>query len=259
MKRTLVAICVLCVSSALDARAAGWQPSPGHTQVPIWPSTMAAGRAAVEAETTMAGRGPVAGRPWLQVRNVSRPTFTVYPPKGRNTGAAVVVFPGGGYQLLAIDLEGTEICDWLTSRGITCVLLKYRVPNAGPTWDQPCGCDRDTKSSRPLEDAQRTLGLVRARAAEWGIDPGKVGVMGFSAGGHLVAALSTHFERRVYPAVDIAASGNSREELLADAGTIAARQKLRRALVDLPPEQAMQSLLQQMKRAKTNAELLAGL
>ena len=73
----------------------------------------------------------VAGRPWVEVDNVSRPTMTVYSPKGKNTGAAVVVFPGGGYQILAIDLEGTEVCDWLTSKGITCVLLKYRVPGVG--------------------------------------------------------------------------------------------------------------------------------
>lgn len=146
----------------------------------------------------------VAGRPWTYISNVSRPTLTVYSPPGSNTGAAVVVFPGGGYQILAIDLEGTEVCDWLTARGITCVLLKYRVPNAGPSWDQQCGCDVDTRSSMPLEDAQRTVGLVRFHAAEWHIDPHKIGVLGFSAGGHLVAALSTRFDRRVYPAVDAA-------------------------------------------------------
>lgn len=116
----------------------------------------------------------------------------------------MIVFPGGGYQILAIDLEGTEVCDWLTSKGLTCVLLKYRVPNAGPSWDQQCGCDRDTRSSRPLEDAQRTIGLVRFHAAEWHIDPHKIGVLGFSAGGHLVAAVSTHFDRRVYTPVDAA-------------------------------------------------------
>ena len=136
--------------------------------------------------------------------NVSQPTMTVYSPSGENTGAAVVVFPGGGYQILAIDLEGTEVCDWLTSRGITCVLLKYRVPNAGPSWSQLCGCDLKTRSSMPLEDAQRTLGLVRFHAAEWHIDPRKIGVLGFSAGGHLVAAVSTHCDARVYPAVDAA-------------------------------------------------------
>jgi acetyl esterase/lipase len=120
--------------------------------------------------------------------------MTGYAPQGRNTGAAVIVFPGGGYNVLAIDLEGTEACDWLTSRGITCVLLKYRVPCAkvGPYRDCPSA----------LQDAQRALGLVRFRAAEWHVDPNKIGVMGFSAGGHMVASLSTHFELRRYPPVD---------------------------------------------------------
>src|SRR5207247_809701 len=99
---------------------------------------------------------------------------------------------------------GEEVCDWLTSKGITCVLLKYRVPNAGPSWDQLCGCDRNTRSSLPLEDAQRTIGLVRFHAAEWHIDLHKIGVLGFSAGGHLVAMVSTHFDRRVYAAMDSA-------------------------------------------------------
>jgi acetyl esterase/lipase len=126
--------------------------------------------------------------------------MTVYSPKGKNTGAAVVVFPGGGYQILAIDLEGTEVCDWLTSQGITCVLLKYRVPGegklpkSGPYPDSP----------EALEDAQRAVGLVRFHAAEWHIDPHKIGVLGFSAGGHLVAAMSTQFAHRLYPAVDAA-------------------------------------------------------
>jgi acetyl esterase/lipase len=146
----------------------------------------------------------VAGRPWTYISNVSRPTLTVYSPTGKNTGAAVIVFPGGGYQILAIDLEGTEVCDWLISKGITCVLLKYRVPNAGPSWNQQCGCDLTTRSSMPLEDAQRTIGLVRFHAAEWHVNPHKIGVLGFSAGGHLVAAVSTHFDRRVYSAVDAA-------------------------------------------------------
>jgi acetyl esterase/lipase len=154
----------------------------------------------------------VAGRPWTYISNVSRPTLTVYSPSGKNTGAAVVVFPGGGYQILAIDLEGTEVCDWLTSTGITCVLLKYRVPNTGPSWDQPCGCDRNTRSSMPLEDAQRTIGLVRFHASEWHIDPHKIGVLGFSAGGHLVAFVSTHFERRVYTPVDAADRESSRPD-----------------------------------------------
>jgi acetyl esterase/lipase len=122
--------------------------------------------------------------------------MTVYSPKGTNTGVAVVVFPGGGYTSLAMDIEGTEICDWLTSRGITAVLSKYRVP---VNKKEPYG-----ESRAALQDAQRTVGLVRFRAAEWHIDPHKIGVIGFSAGGHLVAATSTRFNKRTYPGVDAA-------------------------------------------------------
>jgi acetyl esterase/lipase len=146
----------------------------------------------------------VAGRPWVYVANVSRPTMTIYSPNGKNTGAAVVVFPGGGYQVLAIDLEGTEVCDWLTSKGITCVLLKYRVPDSGMHWDARCKCEMNPRAPMALEDAQRTLGLVRFHAAQYHVDPHKIGVLGFSAGGHLVADISTHFDKRLYPAVDAA-------------------------------------------------------
>ncbi|HEY3835501.1 MAG TPA: alpha/beta hydrolase [Bryobacteraceae bacterium] len=130
--------------------------------------------------------------------------MTVYSPQGRNTGAAVVVFPGGGYYVLAIDLEGTEVCEWLTAKGITCVLLKYRVPHTGPQWDDKCRCQINPKAPMALEDAQRAVGLVRFHVAEYHIDPHKIGVLGFSAGGHLSAAISTHFDQRVYPPVDAA-------------------------------------------------------
>ena len=104
--------------------------------------------------------------------------MTVYSPTGKNTGAAVVVFPGGGYEELAIDLEGTEVCDWLTAKGITCVLLKYRVPapRSDPYWGAY------PQSPMALEDAQRTVGLVRFHAAEWHIDPHKIGVLGIFGG-----------------------------------------------------------------------------
>ncbi len=134
------------------------------------------------------------------INNVTRPTLTVYSPTTSNTGAAIVVFPGGGYQMLAIDLEGTEVCDWLVSRGITCILLKYRVTDTGPypkSGPYP-------ESPMALEDAQRTLGLVRLHAAAWHIDPHKIGVLGFSAGGHLAVAISNHFDHRLYPPVDAA-------------------------------------------------------
>jgi acetyl esterase/lipase len=200
--------------SDLSAQAATWQPSPGHTQVPIWPATPPHVQQppGPETVTTTGSDHLVAGRPWTYISNVSQPTLTVYSPAGTNTGAAVIVFPGGGYQILAIDLEGTEVCDWLTSKGITCILLKYRVPHAGPHWDQPCGCDRTTRSSMALEDAQRAIGLVRLHAAEWHIDPHKVGVLGFSAGGHMVATVSTHFNRRVYPPIDAADRESARPD-----------------------------------------------
>src|SRR5262249_43889712 len=114
------------------------------------------------------------------------------------------VFPGGGYQILAIDLEGTEVCDWLTSKGITCVLLKYRVPRSGPSWDRRLKRHVTPQVPMALQDAQRTLGLVRLHATEWHIDPHKIGVLGFSAGGHLIADISTHFAKRSYTPIDAA-------------------------------------------------------
>jgi acetyl esterase/lipase len=128
--------------------------------------------------------------------------MTVYAPKEKNTGAAVVVFPGGGFEVLAIDLEGTEACEWLISEGITCVLLKYRVPSAPYDWRCDCRPHNLALSVPALQDAQRTVGLVRSHANSWHIDPHKVGVLGFSAGGYLVAEISTNFKHRMYEAVD---------------------------------------------------------
>jgi len=186
--------------SSLSAQTPSWQPSPGHTQMPIWPGAVPNARPVTGPEIlkNTGSASLVGGKPWTYINNVSRPTMTVYSPKGHNTGVAVVVFPGGGYQILAIDLEGTEVCDWLTSKGITCVLLKYRVPGEGKLPKSGAY----PASPEALEDAQRTVGLVRFHAAEWHIDPHKIGVLGFSAGGHMVAAMSTHFAQRLYPAVD---------------------------------------------------------
>jgi acetyl esterase/lipase len=202
MKRLIVALCVVSGFRCMSAQKAVWQPSPGHTQVPIWPGPVPDPQPVAGSEyAETSGKDFLpGGRPAVGVSNVTRPTMTVYPPKGKNTGAAVIVFPGGGYQVLAIDLEGTEVCDWLTPKGITCVLLKYRVTDVGPypkSGPYP-------ESPMALEDAQRTLGLVRFHAAEWHIDPHKIGVLGFSAGGHLSAAISTHYEKRLYSAVDAA-------------------------------------------------------
>jgi acetyl esterase/lipase len=207
MKPLLLVFCVMFAFRGLSAQAPVWQPAPGHTQVPIWPGAVpdeqpVAGLEHMEAVTE--AKDLVAGKPWVAVEQVSRPTMTVYSPKGKNTGIAVLVFPGGGYSVLAIDLEGTEACDWLTARGITCVLLKYRVPDSGPAYHDDCRCNIHPKAPMALEDAQRTMGIVRLHATEWHIDPHKIGVLGFSAGGHLVANISTHFKQRSYALVDAA-------------------------------------------------------
>jgi acetyl esterase/lipase len=186
------------------ARSSSWPPAPGHITLKLWPhgAPDAQPAAGPEKDTTTAKDASIAGRPIIRLGNVATPTITLYKPNGKNTGAAIVVFPGGSYNILAIDLEGTEVCDWLNSIGVTCVLLKYRVPNTGPY----------PKSPVALEDAQRAMGMVRERSAEWGIDPHRVGVLGFSAGGHLAAAISTHYDRRLYPAVDAADRGSCRPD-----------------------------------------------
>jgi acetyl esterase/lipase len=136
------------------------------------------------------------------IRNVSNPTITIYSPKEKNTGVAILVFPGGGYNKLAINLEGSEICEWLASIGVTGVLLKYRVPASGPHYNEVCRCEKDPVKPIALQDAQRAIGLVRFQAKEWSIDSNKIGVMGFSAGGHLVADVSTNYRKRAYSITD---------------------------------------------------------
>lgn len=210
MKPLIFGLCVVFAAGGASAQTPNtqkniWQPSLGHTQVPIWPgaapdSQSVPGPESVQTDT----KSLIAGKPTAGVTNVTRPTMTVYSPKGKNTGVAVVVFPGGGFEELAIDLEGTEVCDWLTSKGITCVLLKYRVPSLPYDWHCDCRPHNQMISTLSLEDAQRTMGLVRLHAAEWHIDPHKIGVLGFSAGGYLIAEISTNFTRRLYKPVDAA-------------------------------------------------------
>ncbi|RRA49545.1 alpha/beta hydrolase [Acidipila sp. EB88] len=197
--KTVLILFVVFAARVLAAQGV-WQPSPGHAQIRIWPGTAPDAQPVAKPEMQDTKAAVVAGRPMVAIGYVSQPTMTVYAPKANNAGAAVVVFPGGGYWVLAIDLEGTEVCDWLTSRGITCVLLKYRVPGS----QQSPRSGPYPRSPMALEDAQRTIGLVRFHAAEWHIDPHRIGVLGFSAGGHLVAATSVHFNRRIYARVDAA-------------------------------------------------------
>jgi acetyl esterase/lipase len=163
--------------------------------IPLWPKGAPdeKGKVGEEHDTTKPNDGLVAGKRVIRLTNVSQPTITLYrPSKRRANGAAVAVCPGGGYSILAMDLEGMEICQWLNSIGVTGVLLKYRVP------ERP----GDTNHILPLQDAQRALGLVRYHAKDWNLDPKRIGVLGFSAGGHLTANVSNHFDQRAYASVD---------------------------------------------------------
>jgi len=196
----LLTVSLNLVLSAQAQKPSGWPPSADHTTIPLWPNDAPGSSTAKgpEQDMTTSKDHQVAGRAVGRLGNVSSPTITLYLEHSDSAGAAgapaVVVFPGGAYRIVAIDLEGTEVCDWLNSVGVNCVLLKYRVPDTGPF----------PKSEAALQDAQRAVGLVREHAAEWHIDPKRIGVLGFSAGGHLAAALSTHYDRRLYPAVDAA-------------------------------------------------------
>jgi len=170
--------------------------SAAEPPVALWPGQAPGEKGDIgeEKDMTKPSDNVIAGKPVIRLGNVSKPTMTIYPaPKEKQTGAAVVVFPGGAYHILAWDLEGTEICEWLNSIGVTAVLVKYRVPRRA-------GLD---KAAVALQDAQRAMGLVRSRAGELGIDPGRIGVIGFSAGGHLCAALAASAAgERTYPMVD---------------------------------------------------------
>jgi acetyl esterase/lipase len=173
-----------------QAQPAVLRPSPAQVQMPIWPGTPP------DAQ-------PVPG-PQMQWTNIVQPTMTVYSPQRENNGVAIVVFPGGGFEGLALKGEGTDVCDWLTSKGITCVLLRYRVPSLPYDWHCKCRPDNLATPTLALEDAQRAMGLVRYHAAQWHIDPQKIGVLGFSAGGYLVAEISTRHAHRLYASVDAA-------------------------------------------------------
>lgn len=212
MRVIVCGLWVLAACGCVQAHAKVWRPSAEHAQIPIWPGQPPDALPTSGPEYTLTGHKLIGGRPVTAVFNVSRPTMTIYAPHGKNTGAAVAVFPGGGFVGLAINLEGTDACGWLTSIGTTCVLLKYRVPSAPYHWHCKCR-PNDLELSLPsLQDAQRTIRLVRMHAAQWHIDPNKIGVLGFSAGGYLVAEISTDFKRRLYVPVDAADKESARPD-----------------------------------------------
>jgi acetyl esterase/lipase len=179
---SLIATALLSISlHAADAPIRLWSGSaPGDT-----------GSVGEEKDTSVPGKALVAGKPIIRLGNVTDPMLQVFrAPADKNTGAAVLVCPGGGYGILAYDLEGSEVCEWLNSIGVNGVLLKYRVPARK---DRP-------KHEAPVQDAQRAMSMIREHAKEWAIDPERVGILGFSAGGHLAAVAST--SDRLYPAAD---------------------------------------------------------
>ncbi|HLJ77672.1 MAG TPA: alpha/beta hydrolase [Acidobacteriaceae bacterium] len=191
----LAAFAATAQTQAAPASGGDWHPPADTTTLELWPGGAPGPQTATEPEhdTTTVTDHEVAGQRVTRIGDVSDPTITLYRAAAdRNSGAAVVVFPGGGYRILAIDLEGTEVCKWLNSIRVHCVLLKYRVPNSGPY----------PKSSAALQDAQRAVSMVREHAAQWGIDTHRIGVLGFSAGGHLAAAISTHDQKHLYDPVD---------------------------------------------------------
>lgn len=162
--------------------------------LPIWPAQPPGetGTLPQEADTSTADSDKVAGLTVIRLGNVSTPTLTVYPaPAHIATGAAVVICPGGGHRILAMDLEGSEVAAWLNAQGVTAFVLKYRVParEPGPRW------------RAAVDDAQRAISLVRSRAASFGIDPARIGILGFSAGGE-AAGLTALLPARQYTAVD---------------------------------------------------------
>lgn len=179
-----------------------WQPTAGGKQIPLWPADVPLLKPDTgdEAEGTGNGSPLVGGRKWHWASYVTRPTMTIYKPKGRNTGATMLVLPGGGFYAVATDLEGTEICDWVVAKGMTCVMLKYRTPQVWPKVD---GHQKRPDVLLGLEDAQRAMGLLRSQATSYGIDPNKIGVIGFSAGAYLVTNMSNDYER-TYPIRDAA-------------------------------------------------------
>lgn len=198
-KLVLMALVIGTLNSAGSSFAAA--PNP----IPLWPNGAPGEKGDIgeEKDMTKPTDGIVAGKPVVRLGNVSQPTLTVFPaPKEKSTGAAVVICPGGGYHILAMDLEGTEVAEWLNSIGVTAVLVKYRVPVRK---ERP-------RYEAPLQDAQRALGIVRQRASEWGIDPKRIGIMGFSAGAHLSAVVSGSFDKRAYDPVDAADQLSSRPD-----------------------------------------------
>lgn len=184
----------VCSGTLLAAIAAALVASEQPQTINLWPATPPdeTRKLPPERDTTGPDGRLVAGRRVMRIGNVTTPQIMVYPAKPEHsTGAAVVICPGGGHHILAWDLEGTEVAEWLNSIGVTAIVLKYRVPFRHP----------DRRYLSAVQDAQRAMSIVRSRAREWQVDPQRIGILGFSAGGE-TAALTAIFQKRLYENVD---------------------------------------------------------
>lgn len=164
--------------------------------VDVWPGKTPGDVGISGEEKSLTYESPLTAGPTRLITNVTKPTLTIYQPDGKkNTGMTMLICPGGGYHNLFWELEGEEVAAWLNSLGMTGIILKYRCPRrpGDVKGEPPLG---------PLLDAQRAVSLVRSRAEEWKIDPKKIGMVGFSAGGHLALATATSFEKRTYESID---------------------------------------------------------
>jgi acetyl esterase/lipase len=193
---------LLTMAGASQANAQAAPADPTEV-LPLWPGEPP-GAAGVTAVETVAERSDPSGLRDRAVTHTRRPTLTVFRP-ARPNGAAVILMPGGGYERVVIDKEGFETARWLADRGYVCFVLLYRLPGDG--W----GAGPDA----PLQDAQRAVRLARSRAAAMRFDPARVAIMGFSAGGHLAASLTTRFDAKVHDAVDAADALSARPDLSA--------------------------------------------
>jgi acetyl esterase/lipase len=203
MKRydLLALVWTLFVSAAILCAAEAALAADPPLVVPLWPDkppdeNAPAGPERVHLSRQLDQSQVEVTEPTRLITDVSTPTLTIYrPPREKDTRTAVLICPGGGYWDLYWQLEGEEVAGWLNSIGVTGIILKYRVPRHS---DEPKG----EPARRPLQDAQRAVSLVRSKAAQWGIDPQRIGMVGFSAGGHLAIATATRFEKRSYAALD---------------------------------------------------------
>ncbi len=195
MKRFTLAV------TAYASLMIGWSAHDNPQVVELWPGKVPdesgeIGPERVRMSPALDRKQVEVTEPTRMITDVTRPTLSIYrPPKATDTGTSMLICPGGGYWNLYWQLEGEEVAAWLNSIGVTGIILKYRVPRRA---DEPKG----EPARRPLMDAQRAVSLVRSRAGEWGIHPDRIGIVGFSAGGHLAIAAATSFDKRTYAPVD---------------------------------------------------------